>query len=237
MQSPAPHEREQQILALWERGVGMGRWEREDALLAAEGAAPQALGERNAMLLRLRGALFERAWPLISRCPACGADCEFAVDSLALAEQLNGLVAPGRRAVVDCAGRPAELRAPTAADLRAVSLLPAASAARSLLARCIEGGGPPDELDDQALAELGSRLEQLDPGALVSFALHCPACNHDWASDIDVAEALWSELQRAAERSLLEVDALARAYGWKEHEVLRLSPARRAAYLQLVEAS
>jgi hypothetical protein len=237
MPSPAPHEREQQILTLWERGVGMGRWEREDALLVADGAAPQALGQRNATLLRLRSALFERAWPLISRCPACGADCEFTVDSLALAEQLDALAAPEQHAVVDCAGQPVELRAPTAADLRAVSLLPAKSAARSLLARCAEGGAPSGDLDDQALAELSSHLEQLDPGALVSFALHCPACDHDWSSDINVAEALWSEVQRAAEHSLLEIDALARAYGWTEHEVLRLSPTRRVAYLQLVEAS
>jgi hypothetical protein len=237
MQSPAPHEHERQILALWERGVGMSRWDREDALLAAEGAAPQALGQRNAMLLRLRGALFERAWPLISRCPACGADCEFAVDSLALAEQLSALAVPGRRAVVDCAGRPVELRAPTAADLRAVSVLPETSTARALLARCIEGDAPADDFDDQTLVELGGHLEQLDPGALVSFALHCPACSHDWSSDINVADALWSEVQRAAERSLLEIDALARAYGWTEDEVLRLSPARRAAYLQLVAAS
>mgnify|MGYP001788484044 CR=1 FL=1 len=40
----------------------------------------------------------------------------------------------------------------------------------------------------------------------------------------------------AAERVLLDVDALARCYGWTESEVLRLSPTRRAAYLQLAAA-
>jgi hypothetical protein len=238
MHSPAPHDRERQILALWERGVGLGRWQREDALLAAGGGAPQALGARNAALLALRGALFDRAWSLTSRCPACNADCAFAVDALALAEQLNAFSVPGQSAIVDCAGRPVELRAPTADDLRAVSALPdAASAARCLLARCVDGGATLDDLDDQALAELGSRLERLDPGALVSFTLCCPACSHAWSGDVDVGEALWSELQRAAERSLIEIDALARAYGWTEHDVLRLSPSRRAAYLQLVGAS
>ena len=53
---------------------------------------------------------------------------------------------------------------------------------------------------------------------------------------LDVGEALTAELQRAAERTLIEVDALARADGWTEAEVLQLSPVRRAAYLQLVEA-
>src|SRR5438876_4213102 len=88
MHSPALHDRERQILALWERGVGLGRWQREDALLAADGSAPLALGVRNATLLALRGALFNRAWPLNSRCPVCGCDCEFEVDSLTLAEEL-----------------------------------------------------------------------------------------------------------------------------------------------------
>jgi hypothetical protein len=31
----------------------------------------------------------------------------------------------------------------------------------------------------------------------------------------------------------MEVDALARAYGWREADILALSPARRAAYLEL----
>ena len=54
---------------------------------------------------------------------------------------------------------------------------------------------------------------------------------------IDIAPALWAEVQAAAERSLLEVDALAREYGWSEAEVMALPHARRAAYLQLVGAS
>ena len=37
-----------------------------------------------------------------------------------------------------------------------------------------------------------------------------------------------------AERTLADVDTLARAYGWTEAEVMELSPTRRAAYLQLL---
>jgi hypothetical protein len=47
---------------------------------------------------------------------------------------------------------------------------------------------------------------------------------------------LWMRLQLAAERLLLDVDALARAYGWSEAQVLALPPLRRAAYLQMVGA-
>ena len=43
-------------------------------------------------------------------------------------------------------------------------------------------------------------------------------------------------MRTAAERLFLDIDALARAYGWTEREILNLPPARRAAYLQIVTA-
>jgi hypothetical protein len=36
-----------------------------------------------------------------------------------------------------------------------------------------------------------------------------------------------------AERLLLDIDTLARNYGWSESEVIALSPTRRAAYVQM----
>ena len=36
--------------------------------------------------------------------------------------------------------------------------------------------------------------------------------------------------------TILDIDALARAYGWTEQQVLSLPPLRRAAYLQIVSA-
>ncbi|MGH8445497.1 MAG: hypothetical protein ACREVL_09520, partial [Solimonas sp.] len=59
----------------------------------------------------------------------------------------------------------------------------------------------------------------------------------EWPALIDIAEALWQELRSRAEKILLEVDALASAYGWSEEQVLALSPVRRAAYLQLAGTS
>lgn len=238
MHVPGSPEREQQILALWERGAGLGRWARDEALLATVGAMPQTLGARNAMLLALRGTLFDRAWPLRSRCPGCGADCEFEVDCVALAEELSAGSPATRSVALEWAGQPIELRAPTVLDMQAVGeTRDAGHAARTLLARCMSGGLPLDALDDEAVDALDAHLERLDPGAVVSFALQCPSCHRDWSATVDVGEAVWAELRRAAERSLIEVDALARAYGWTEGDVLRLSPMRRAAYLQLVGAA
>jgi hypothetical protein len=228
-------EAEMRALALWERAVGRDRWGRDDALLDSLGPVPDALGARNAALLAVRNSVFDSIWPLRSRCPECDAELEFAADSLALAQQLDPMGTPAA-GPVPWRGGSLDLRAPTARDLRAVAHhRDKRAAARALLARCTDGLDPA-ELDDPALEELGQRVEALDPAALVSFALACPDCGHRWSAAIDVAEAVWSELRLAAERILTDVDALARAYGWTEDEILRLSPARRAAYLQLVDA-
>jgi hypothetical protein len=221
---------------LWERGVGLSRWARDDALLEAIGTRPDGLGARNAALLSLRSTLFDRAWPLLSRCPECGTDCEFETDSARLADSLQAL-AVAEEAAVEINGEQILLRAPTASDLRAISTLEDRdSAARSLLALCVSPPRGAESFDANALTELGTHLETLDPGATVSFALLCPACRHSWPAAVDVGEALWGELQRAAEKIFVDIDVLARAYGWTEADVLGMSAIRRAAYLQLAGA-
>src|SRR5262245_6148192 len=144
MGSLAAGEREPLILALWERGAGLSRWTREEALLAGDASR---LGARHVALLRLRAPLFGRAWPLRSTCPACASDSEFVVDCAALADELSEDSCPACT-YVDHAGRIITLRAATADDLRAIATLPDADAAtRALLARCITDDEPLDALD------------------------------------------------------------------------------------------
>lgn len=235
MRGTASASRERQVLELWEQTVGLDRWQRDDALLGREAPAPRGLGARNRALLALRNALFNRRWFLCSACPACATESEFAVDCVDLADQL------AEHPVEECttiewSGRTLTARAPTVDDLIAIAReADGAGAARALLARCLDGA---DDLaiDEQAIERLEGQLEALDPAASIAFQVRCVACDHEWSSPLDVGEALSAELQRAAERTLTEIDALARAYGWSEAEVMQLSPVRRAAYLQLVEA-
>jgi hypothetical protein len=234
--TPAPDERESRILALWEGAVGLPRPRRGDALLRDCGA-PRPLGERNRRLLALRGALFGRSWPLTSDCPGCAAACELSVDCAALTEALDMMAPPTDGARFDWNGQPIAVRAPTADDLSAIADgEDIAGAAAALLARCLPADFDLSQLAAEDLETLEGLIESLDPAAAISFALECPACGHGWSAPVDVANAVWTELQRAAELTLTEVDALARAYGWTENQVIGLSPARRAAYLQLAAA-
>ncbi|MET3994444.1 hypothetical protein AB7Z32_12305 [Bradyrhizobium sp. 482_C4_N1_1] len=230
----ATAQREQDILALWDRAAGRAQRQRDDALFAAAGAAPtDSIGTGNAALLALRARLFGAPWRLRAACPTCHTDCEFTADSAVLAVGL----APPADAVprITNGGSELPLRLPTLSDLASLAATgDSAAAANLLLARCL-GEAPPAAQD--ILHRVEAELERCDPGAVLSFALDCPDCGHAWQALIDIAPAFWIEVQAAAERTLLEVDALAREYGWSEAEVLALPHTRRAAYLQLAGAS
>ncbi|MBZ9935654.1 hypothetical protein LB518_05085 [Mesorhizobium sp. BR1-1-16] len=229
--------RGRQLLDLWERGVGLDRWRRDDALLSATAPPPRRLGARNTALLSLRNAYFHGAWLMTCACPACDVAVEFEVDSAILAESLAGLEAAAS-GTVSCHGRLLTARPATIDDLRAAASTGTIEAAgRMLLERCVSGDIDVSTLDGAMLDQLGHELEALDPAAIIAFELVCPDCGHAWPAPIDIAETFWSEVRSHAERLFLDVDALARVYGWTEDQVLRLSPMRRAAYLQLAEAS
>jgi hypothetical protein len=95
------------------------------------------------------------------------------------------------------------------------------------------GTRPPPRALVRALVE---RLGAADPGAETLLTLTCPACDHRWQTVLDVASFFWDELATRATRLLREVHTLARAYGWREAEILALPGRRRQSYLELVGA-
>lgn len=70
--------------------------------------------------------------------------------------------------------------------------------------------------------------------ALGEVWLDCPACAHHFLLLLDPGSLLAEELRMKAARLLGEVVALARAFGWREADILALSASRRAAYLAAV---
>ena len=61
----------------------------------------------------------------------------------------------------------------------------------------------------------------------------CPSCSWHMDAALDPGVLLWDDVQASVRGMLGQVHALARAYGWTEHEVLSMSPRRRAAYLEM----
>lgn len=228
------------VLTLWERALARPPHARADALLddPGERAAPRTLGQRNLKLLVLHAQLFGRELELLSHCPSCATVVEFTADCDALAKLPGSEDASSHR--LDIQGHVIDFRLPRSADVIAASdASTEGDFARALLQRCILSSTrdctavPIDSLTMPVLDAISRRMESLDPAASVSFGLGCPECATRWDALLDIGELVWQKVRAAAERVLLEVDALARAYGWTEAEVLRLHPTRRAAYLQM----
>lgn len=238
----------QQILDVWEAGRAAHPLDRALALLSAalpgrtrDELAALSLGRRDAVLLRLRAATFADALPCATACPACPERLEFDLSCRALLDAT--MVGDADTCVVEQDGYRVRARAPGSLDVAAiVGCATVDEARRGLLERCVlEASGPSGLVDVSELAPaiheaIGHAMLALDPGAEIAIDLECPACRTRWSAVLDVPVVLWAEIADRARRLLLEVHLLARAYGWREPDVLALSAARRATYLDMVSA-
>jgi hypothetical protein len=200
----------------------------------AEDAAQWPIGRRDGLLLELHARYFGRRLACLTDCPQCGETIELDFD----ADDIRMDSSADDHITVELDGREMTLRLPNSHDLEAIAhFAEPAPARRELLARCLNGSAElAANWSDEALTFAGQRMGEADQQADVQLALACPQCQHAWNAPFDIASYFWSELKARAESLLREVHELATAYGWPEHEILNLSPARRAAYLEMVRA-
>jgi hypothetical protein len=228
------------LMVVWERGRGLSQAQQALVLLGA--AAPEtppatlralSVGTRDAALLRLRELLFGRALACVTACPRCAERLELnlSVDDLDLPSAAGGVVD------VQAETYQARFRQPSAGDL--AELAPSATP-DMLLMRCLvalyQGDRPvqPTVLPPALVRAAAAALADADPLADVQLALSCPACDDAWQATFDIVSYLWAELEAWAQRTLVEVHTLASAYGWREDEILALSPWRRRRYIEMV---
>jgi hypothetical protein len=236
-----------QLISAWEQGTARHPVDRALALLAAAypkkthaELAALPIGRRDACLLEFREALFGPALDCYAECPRCQARLEFRAD----VRELKGLALQA----VDNDTRELtsgdlhlRFRVPNSADLGALAGCRDVAAARTLLLeKCVLAATHGDdsldlgEIPAQAIEELSTRLGESEGCADISFALACAACGHSWQLAFDIVSFLWSEISLLAKRYLYEVHTLAWAYGWREADILGMSPARRQFYLERV---
>lgn len=246
MRTPTPD----QLLAVWERGADRPAAQRALLMLAAavensdpEGLGRMPVGRRDVLLLELRERLFGAEVVGMANCP----QCDTTVEASFRAEDMR----PGGDGARFEDGAPFEgtvregevvvrFRLPSSADLLELNACDDVAAARArLLSVCVleaARAGEPlsvDDLPQESASAVAEAMAAADPGADLSLAFTCPECGHAWETAFDIARFLWEELQGWAPRLLRDVDALARAYHWREAEILALSPRRRQAYLEL----
>jgi uncharacterized protein (UPF0212 family) len=234
-----------ELLDAWERGLGEPPVGRALALLAAacpeclpEMLARESVGRRDGRLLTLREWTFGPRLVSLAGCPACGERLETAFDvaDIRVAES-SGATAPLSLTVF---GRELAFRLPDSLDLAALAACgDLESARRRLLGRCLLGepqevAAAVEQLPDEALQAVADRMAAADPQGDVQLSLQCPACAHAWAAAFDIASYFWTEVDAWARVLLYEIHALATAYGWRETDILALTPRRRRAYLELI---
>lgn len=229
----------EKLLALWETARPQHALDRALTILAAvtpgatrDALADLSIGERDARLLQLRAVVLGRRAEGFAECPSCAERIEFPLDTGDFAQpkklSRNDLE-------VDLEGRRVGFRLPTSRDLaEAVNANDPREALRRLIDRCLS---PNDQrLPNEVIEAVGAAMLAADPQAEIRLELTCPACAHRWELLFDVAEFFWREISSQAQRLLREIDALARAYGWTEREILSLPAQRRQTYLKLIAA-
>jgi hypothetical protein len=221
------------VLDLWERGLNLHPLDRGVLALragwpeASESVADWPLGRRNRALAALRRACFGELRGRTT-CPQCGEPVEFGLDGGTLAEPSDVEIE-----TVSVAGE--TFRLPTSRILASVVDEPdSGTAAAKLCDRCRTGGAEREQgpLTADDVERIGEAMALADPLAEIAFAFECPSCGAEFHEGLDLAEFFWREIEAEAKRLLEEVHALASAYGWRERDVLALSPVRRAYYLE-----
>ena len=231
------------ILQAWERG--RERAEPWRALALLELAMPERdiaslallpLAERNTLLLELRSLTFGPRLEGFAVCPECGAQLEFALNARDLEASLQ---APSEEAWMEhdtamC------MRPVNTQDLATAMSSGGAADARMLLleqtvsprrVRGLEEAVEPGELGNWL-----ERFERLNSSAETRCVLLCTGCGQRPVLDLDIGRFLWREVTVAARRLLAEIHRLARAYGWSEQAIVAMSAARRATYLEMLDA-
>ncbi|MGK7911160.1 MAG: hypothetical protein AB4050_06695 [Synechococcus sp.] len=211
-----------------------------------EALAQLSIGQRDTLLLMLREWLFGSQLVGVATCPKCGDRIElsFQVSDI----QATTTIESVREFSLSIDGYEICFRLPNSADLTALpaanckipNLDRAVETSQFLLERCLlkivyQGKvKKPDQLPPEVEQKVIEQMALEDPQADVQLNLFCPTCNHQWQSAFDIVSFFWSEIHTWAQRTLREIHALASVYGWRESEILALSPGRRQLYMEII---
>ena len=234
------------LLQVWERGQLQTPVEKALTLLAAaypdatrESLATLSIGERDSGLLSLREQFFGTQLSSLTDCPACGEQLELNFN----VADIRTSSSPHVPLQLSHSGYELELRLPNSLDLLQLTNCSTVAAMRARLfeqcvVRVVHNGTVEraDEMPVEVVSLAIERIGEADPQADVEVDLNCPECRHVWQTGFDIVSYLWSELHSWAWQMLREVHVLASNYGWREEEILSMTPQRRRGYLEILGA-
>lgn len=188
------------------------------------------LGDRNRLMLAI---LCSTSWApraLLMTCSRCGTTHEVAFDPAVVLDTVPDGPA-GLEVRLESDEGLLDLRLPTGADLAAIVEAGEADG-DALLRRCAPAARPSEAVRAAIEAEIIAR----DPCAEIVFVSHCGECGAAVRGLVDPLALLLAEMERHGGIAA-ELDRIARAYHWREAELLCLTAHRRRLYLRaIVEA-
>ncbi|TXI20842.1 MAG: phage baseplate protein [Nitrosomonas sp.] len=247
-----------ELLTVWERTHGQLPMHQAMEVLAAafpehtfEQLAQLSIGQRDGLLLLLRERLFGTKLNSMAVCPQCQQRVELVFNTSDVKTQSHRIEADDTENTVmslTMEGYEVNFRLPNSFDLMSIAACAnTAQAQKQLLNQCIQSVSTASKNDAEpgnlggnfqlpaSLQEaIVKRMAESDPQANTQLALTCPDCNHNWSAAFDIVTYLMEEIHRWAKHMLREIHALARAYGWREADILAMAPTRRRAYLELL---
>ena len=119
-------------------------------------------------------------------------------------------------------------RSPNTEDIAGCAGLEPAASRRKLLACCVTDARcqgksvSAEELPEDVAQKVVEQIAAIDPQADMRLDLTCPECHQRWNEVFDIVSFFWAEIDAWARRILREVNVLARAYGWRESDILAL---------------
>ena len=238
---------ESDMVQIWEIGLRQHLLDRALTVLMAafpgisrDSLALLSIGQRDACLLAVRQQLFGSLLLGLTTCPACSEQIEFSLDVAQMPIPSNISPVHSLQAMAIANGT-IQFRLPNSRDLAAIVSCRDTIAARNILVqRCIvqyvQDGVvvPAENLPETLILTLAAEIEQRDPLAEISINLNCSACQHGWQMPFDIVSFFWTEISALARRLLRDVHTLARAYGWREADIMAMGPLRRQLYLKMV---
>jgi hypothetical protein len=237
---------DQRLLSAWDQGQESASFAgRVRALLALtdaeDGFATLPVGAANLRLLNVQRELFGAQLFAVVDCPVCTGRMELAFSVSSVTEVMPSELPEIMS--VETTGERARFRLPTWADLIAALNESGGHASDRLLHCCLleierENGHPAGAtgagLSDALVGAVAAAMEEADPLAEIRLRVVCPDCNDAFEARLDPPDFLWAEVDAGARGLLDDVHTLANAYGWREVDILALSPTRRRAYLDIV---
>lgn len=226
------HRRDELAVALLELFSG----------LTAEQCLSLPVGQRDRVLLSAYKRNFSAALEVLDECDDCGEAIEFSLRVDELLSAHDGTMPEKLRIeadgwTIDCA--PLHSLAIIRAQHDAIAADDVRSIGKHVVEHLIEGvhrGDKPqttDDLPQHVFEQVAEGCYAADPFAEISVQPRCPECGLEWTAVIDVTEFVKQRVNTLAQKLLLQIHRLALFYGWGEQAILALTPARRAAYLEL----